>query len=245
MKIAMIQLQSAKGDIDANIQKHAAFIHDAAAHGAQLALFPELSLTNYEPALAATLAIDPDDKRLDIFQSLSDQYELIIGVGAPTRQAAGICISMLIFQPDRARLCYSKRYLHEDETPYFAPGTNFPTLSVNGLAVGLAICYELSIPEHAAAAAQAGADIYLASVAKHDRGIDAANERLAAIASHYGMPVLVVNNLGPADNFVGAGRSAAWETTGQMLTSLDGQREGILFFDMKTATTHCLAATAS
>ena len=231
MKIAMVQLQSAKGDYETNINKHHKFIEQAATQSVQVIIFPELSLTNYEPELAQSLAKDPADPIFDIFQTLSNQYQMVIGIGAPTRHGDGVCISMLLFQPGLARVCYSKRYLHQDEEPFFVSGSNFPTLAVNGVNLGLAICYELSIPEHAAAASTAGADIYIASVAKHERGVDGANERLAAIAREYQIPVLLGNNLGPADNFMGAGRSAAWDNRGNHIGSLDRVREGLLIFD--------------
>ena len=172
MKIAMVQLQSVKGDYNANIKKHRAFVDQAAAQGVQVIIFPELSITNYEPELAGQLAKDQTDPIFDIFQTLSDEHNMVIGVGAPTRHGDGVCISMIIFQPGLARECYSKHYLHEDEEPYFVSGQNFPTLALNGLNLGLAICYELSIPEHAEAASAAGADIYIASVAKDERGVD-------------------------------------------------------------------------
>lgn len=55
-----------------NIERHKRFVETAVTHHADLLLFPELSLTGYEPTLAQELAIPPTDPRLDKFQTLAD-----------------------------------------------------------------------------------------------------------------------------------------------------------------------------
>lgn len=228
MKIALAQIKSVPGDVEANLLKHLAFIERAAIEASSMIIFPELSLTGYEPTLARELAFGEDDPRLNIFQQLSDDYRMVIGVGAPTWQEAGVCISLLLFQPMAARQVYSKKYLHQDEEAYFVSGQNFTSLLVNGRKVALAICYELSILEHANEAMAQGAEIYLASVAKSASGVASAHQRLATIARENTIPVLMVNNVGPADDFVGAGNSAIWNKQGELTSQLD-QEEDLLF----------------
>lgn len=228
MRIALAQLQSIPGDVDANLHKHLAFIERAAKAQAAMLIFPELSLTGYEPALAKELAFAEDDARLNIFQQLSDDYELVIGVGAPTQQETGVCISLLLFQPWSERQVYSKKYLHPDEEPYFVSGDNFPYLIVKNRRIAFAICYELSVLEHAQAATVGGAEMYLASVAKSASGVENAHQRLAMIARENEIPVMMVNNVGPADDFTGAGRSANWNNKGEIVAQL-AQEEDLLF----------------
>jgi len=62
--IAAAQSASVSGDVPANLTHHLAFCAVAAAHGVQLLVFPELSLTGYEPAIARSNAIGADDSRL-------------------------------------------------------------------------------------------------------------------------------------------------------------------------------------
>ncbi|MDK1374070.1 MULTISPECIES: nitrilase-related carbon-nitrogen hydrolase [unclassified Sinorhizobium] len=47
LTVAAAQIESAPGDIAANINLHLAAIHDAKSRGADLVVFPELSLTDY------------------------------------------------------------------------------------------------------------------------------------------------------------------------------------------------------
>lgn len=228
MKIALAQIQSVPGNVEANLRKHLGFIKRAANEASSMIIFPELSLTGYEPTLARELAFGEDDPRLNIFQQLSDHYRMVIGVGVPTQQEAGVCISLLLFQPMAARQVYSKKYLHQDEEAYFVSGQNFASLLVNDRKVAFAICYELSIPEHTDEAMAQGAEIYLASVAKSASGVANAHQRLATIARENAIPVLMVNNVGPADDFVGAGNSATWNKQGELTAQLDQEED--LFF---------------
>ncbi|WP_323845565.1 carbon-nitrogen hydrolase family protein [Microbulbifer magnicolonia] len=230
----MAQTRPIKGDIAANIDSHCGIIDMAVAAGAQVIVFPELSLTGYEPALAEALAVNPDDRRLDVFQQLADREKVVICVGAPTRADAGVCIGLLVFQPESDRRVYSKQILHPDETPFFVSGESSIRALGAGPVAALAICYEISVPEHAQRAEAAGADIYIASVAKFVGGIGRAEARLAVIAGDYGMPVLMANAVGEADGNTCAGQSAVWNRQGQLIGQLDGVSEGILIFDTES-----------
>jgi len=84
MRICAAQTQPIKGDIQSNLANHKALIRQAVYDGAEMIMFPELSLTGYEPTLARDLAMDEADTRLDDFQALSDANGITIGVGAPT-----------------------------------------------------------------------------------------------------------------------------------------------------------------
>ena len=143
MKICVAQTRPVKGDIQRNIEDHKKLIDLAVSNGAGLVIFPELSLTGYEPKLAKELATHQDDGRFDDFQKISNTERITIGVGVPTKNNTGISISMVLFQPHEARQTYAKRYLHPDEEEFFISGQNFPVLRVNKTKIALAICYEL------------------------------------------------------------------------------------------------------
>lgn len=233
MKIAIAQLQSVRGDIAQNKEKHLRFVALAAEKQADFLVFPELSLTNYEPILAESLAVEGDDVSLDEFQKLSNLHLMTIGVGMPTRSAAGVHISLVLFRPYQTRLVYSKKYLHADEEPFFVSGENFTTIEVKDEAVALAICYELSVAEHAQCALQSGAKIYVASVAKTAAGMEKSAEILSKLAQEHSMTVLIANCVGFCEDFVGAGKSAVWSSEG-LLEQLDEVMEGVLVVDTKT-----------
>jgi predicted amidohydrolase len=232
MRIGVAQTRPFKGDILRNIEAHLRLIELAGKAQADTIVFPELSITGYEPELAAGLATTADDVRLDIFQTLCERYSMTIGVGIPTTNGDRVRISEVIFQPGQARQVYSKRYLHSDEEPYFVCGADAGYLDCGRIA--LAICYELSVPAHSEQAHGNGAEVYLVSVAKTKSGMERAAETLADIARRYSMTVLVSNCVGHCDNFDCGGGSAVWNREGVMLAQLNGVDEGVLVLDTDT-----------
>lgn len=234
MKLGLAQIRPKKGDITSNVARHKVFIEKAISLQASAIFFPELSLTGYEPKLAEKLACSPVDMGLNEFQEISERENITIGMGLPTKSESGILISMIIFQPRKTRSVYSKQELHADELPYFQEGTEQLILMVDGTTIAPAICYESLQPEHARKAYQLGADIYLASVAKSQKGIDKAMAHYPTIAKKYSMTVLMVNCVGYCDNFMSAGQSAAWTKQGKLAGYLDNKDDGLIIFDSES-----------
>jgi predicted amidohydrolase len=234
MKICVVQTRPIKGNIQSNIDHHKKLIDLAVSHGADTIIFPELSLTGYEPELAKALATDQDDSRFNDFQKISDTRQITIGVGMPTRSNAGILISMLIFQPQQPRQPYFKQYLHSDEYPYFINGPHQAPLMENKHKISLAICYELSVPEHSENAYKSGAAIYIASVAKSVNGVEKAIESLSEIAKKYSMTVLMSNCIGLCDGVECGGKTSIWNNKGLLVGQLNDTNEGILIIDTDT-----------
>ncbi len=60
LRIALAQINTRLGDLQANLDKHLSYIKDAKNQGADLLVFPELSLTGYAlQDLAPTVACKP------------------------------------------------------------------------------------------------------------------------------------------------------------------------------------------
>ena len=234
MKICVAQTRPVKGDIQSNIDNHKKLIDLAVSYGADKVIFPELSLTGYEPHLAKELATNQDDSRFDDFQQISNTSGITIGVGVPLKNKTGICISMVLFQPHKGRQVYSKKYIHSDEGEFFINGQNSTGLINDKTNIALAICYELSVPEHSENAFKSGAETYIASVAKSDIGIEKANKTLSGIANKYSMMVLMSNCVGPCDNFESGGKTSIWNNKGLLVGQLNDTNEGIIILDTDT-----------
>jgi predicted amidohydrolase len=234
MKICVAQIKSDKGDINSNIENHKEWIDVAVSEKADLIIFPELSLTAYEPELARELAMDQDDLRLDVFQQISDLNKIVIGVGLPTKSESGILISVVIFQPNLPRQTYSKQRLHSDEIPFFILGYEQIILTIKDKKIAPAICYESLQPEHSENANKLGVELYLVSVAKSQNGIEKAFTHFPKIAARYSMPVFMSNCIGYCDNFESVGQSSVWNENGKLVGQLDDKSEGILMYDTST-----------
>ena len=237
MKICIAQTKSLKGDVQRNIESHLRIIEQAIEHEADLIIFPELSITGYEPDLAKNLATSAEDVIFKPFQALSDENQITIGIGMPTNSEDGINISMLIFQPGKSRIVYSKQMLHTDELPFFVCGKHQTFLNIQGKKIALGICYETLQREHFINANQNGADIYIASVAKDQGGVKKAYEYFSSIAREFDTPILMSNCLGCCDNFLSVGQSAVWDKTGELIEKLDSKNQSILLYDTELGTT--------
>jgi len=237
MRICVAQVRPLKGDIDKNIAHHKKLIDLAVVNGADIIVFPELSLTSYEPKLSEEQATTQADQRLDVFQTISDTKHITIGVGLPTNSHSGIMISMVIFQPSQVRQTYSKQQLHADELPYFVNGQQQVILTIGSHKIAPAICYESLLPEYAEKAFTDGAQVYLASVAKSAGGVAKAFKHYPNMAKQYAMTVAMSNCVGPCDDFESVGQSAIWNNHGLLVAQLDDTHEGILILDTDTEET--------
>ena len=232
MKISVAQTRPIKGNIEANILNNRRLIDLAITEKVDVIIFPELSITGYEPELAATLATTQEDSRFDIFQEISDTANITIGIGVPTRNEIGISISTVVFQRNKPPQTYSKQHLHSSETPFFVNGNHQLLLAENTIA--LAICYELSIPEHSANAFQNGANVYIASTVNSYHSVDKDLNILANIAKNYSMTVLMANCIGQTGEYNCAGKSSILNNQGILLAQMDDKHEGILIFNSET-----------
>ncbi|MEB3209892.1 MAG: carbon-nitrogen hydrolase family protein [Leptolyngbyaceae bacterium] len=243
MKICAVQFRPVAGDILVNLAKHLEFVDRAITHGADVIFFPELSLTGYEPQLARSLATDPADSRLDVFQQRSDRHSVTIGVGLPltvnseeSRESkeSKVQIGMVWFTPNAPRRSYAKQHLHEDELPFFVAGSQQLVLEIAGHTLAPAICYESLQSTHADHAAKLGANVYLASVAKPAGGMAKAMQHYPAIAQKHKMYVILSDSVGPCDTFISVGQSAVWNPQGEALTQMDSESEGLVMLDTTT-----------
>lgn len=231
MIVAAAQIRSISGDLKGNLEKHLSFTKLAADRGVELLVFPELSLTNYEPTIAREFASGELEDSIARLHQFSRERQLAIAAGAPKKTARGIEIAMLWFWGDCERRSYSKQILHGDEKPYFVEGVDDFMLYRGGIRVVPAICYESIQPEHLLAAKIIGPAIYLVSVAKSAAGMEKAEVYYAEASRQHQLSIIVANNLGPADNFIGAGRSAVWNPRGEKLGQLSSDREQLLIYD--------------
>ncbi len=232
MKICVAQTKPIKGDILKNIENHKKLIEIAISNQVDIIVFPELSLTGYEPELANMLSVSElEDKRLNEFQSISDDKKIIIGVGMPTKSEKGICISMIIFQPNKIRQIYSKQYLHPGEEKYFVSGQNILPIEQKSKKIAFAICYETSIFEHSETAHKNGADFYIASVLNSINGVDKDIKRISEIAKRYCMISLMSNLTGKSGDYECAGKTSIWDKQGILVGQLNDKDEGVIIID--------------
>jgi predicted amidohydrolase len=232
--IAAAQSASIPGDVPRNAANHLRFATTAAEHGVQLLVFPELSLTGYELALAREKAIRPDAAVLDPLRQLAEKAQMTLVVGAPVwNDNGGLQIGAIAIRPAGPVLTYAKQFLHGDEASVFVPGAGIATLQIGStgvdeVKVALAICADTSHPEHPANAAGIGANVYAAGVLFYEEcyGPDVVN--LQGYAAQYRMAVLLANHSGTSGQWVSAGKSAIWSEDGNVVAASTDAAEALV-----------------
>jgi len=234
MRICAAQTKPIKGDFKQNIKSHLDLIDLASEENADLVIFPELSISGYEPTLAKELATTSEDKRFDVFQAKSDQNDMVIGIGLPVLNKGDLCIASIIFQPQKKRTTYLKKHLFHTEEAFFKSGESFTNLDIKDVNVGLAICYELSVPEHQKIAFDNGAEIYAASIVETVEGMDKAINKMSKTASNYSMTTLMSNCVGISGNYNCGGKSSIWNEKGELVEQLNSSDESVLIYDTQS-----------
>ncbi len=225
--LAAAQSVSIPGDLQANIDRHLAFMRQAAELGVEFLLFPELSLTGYERTLATGLAITPDAPVLAPLRELARELKLVTVVGMPIRLGAEgpVLIGALTFGADGSLQVYSKQHLHDGEEVAFAPGNGGEPLTMADERIALAVCADFSHASHPLRAAQSEANLYAASVLITANGYEPDTALLQGYAREHGMAVLMANHGGVTGGWQSAGRSALWAAGGQRVVVAEGEGE--------------------
>jgi predicted amidohydrolase len=212
----------------------------AAGEGAELVLFPELSLTGYELDLADRLAFAQDDARFAPLIELATRLRVTLIVGAPVRTEGRLCIGALILTPDGRVDVYAKHHLGAfatsdnpggavppPESTVFAAGDRNPLVRVGGGMAAIAVCADVGQAAHAKAAADRSARTYLASMFVIPKDLTKESDNLTTYARQHSMAVVFANFGGPSGGLPTAGRSAIWSEDGDLLVQLDDSGSGI------------------
>lgn len=224
------QSLSVAGDIAANVQRHLRFMEIAAEQGVGFLLFPELSLTGYEPAMARDLAFTEQDPRLEPLKELAQALKMVTVVGVPLLSGTQgeVRIAALIFGLDGEVSVYTKQHLHSGEEAVFEAGTGGAPVYLEEERVHLAVCADFSHATHAQKAATASATMYAASVLISGAGYANDSGLLRGYARTHRMPVLMANHSGVTGGWQSAGRSAFWADSGEPIAEIAGAGEGLL-----------------
>ncbi len=146
--IAVAQIDSAIGDIKKNISTHVNYIRRARDGGAQLVVFPELSLSGYSlKDVNWDVAIRPTDKKLlsAILKECKD-ISVLLGTAEETEEFA-ICNSAFFFEGGTVRSVHRKVYPPTygmfEELRYFSPGKTVRAFDSGVGRLGVLICEDL------------------------------------------------------------------------------------------------------
>jgi len=146
IKIALAQFNTKLGDVTANLEKHLQTIEQAQQQGADLLIFPELSLTGYALLdLAVEAAIRPheEDPVFNALLAASQNLDLVIGFVHEDRRHR-FYIASAYLAGGKIIHIHNKIYLPTygmfDEGRFFAPGNSVRAFNTRFGRVGMLIC---------------------------------------------------------------------------------------------------------
>ncbi len=238
LRLAVVQFDAVCGDVERNIASHIGLLEEAAAAGAALTIFPELSLTGYCAGLldqdVSALAIDPQGDRIADLRGACTRLNIMAVVGAPVMAGDGCHLAAIVI--DRAGgidRVYRKMYLDEEERRWFVRGGQPEQISLDGWKLGIGICYDSSFPEHARSYALAGADAYLLSGAfPKGRSDYRRTIYFPARSLENTMYLAFSNYVGEHGGLAYGGMSAIHGPDGQCLSDAGPADAGIATFDL-------------
>jgi NAD+ synthase (glutamine-hydrolysing) len=161
MRLALAQINPTVGDLAGNTRLIIDFLRRARDEGADLVVFPELSLCGYPPKdlllqegfIKATI-----DAARDIGENHTQGITAVVGLPTPadedslriTNEAGSpvrIANTLVVYRDGRYIEYYDKRLLPTydvfDEDRYFTPGSRAVVLDLEGIPTGLSICEDL------------------------------------------------------------------------------------------------------
>lgn len=222
LRIALAQINPTVGDLAGNATHILRASRTARDAGADLILFPEMSLTGYPPEdlLFEPLFLAKTDKTiLSLTKSLPQ--DLLVILGAPEGKVGRLYNSALALYGGRVRARYHKWFLPNygvfDEQRYFLEGEKPTVLDVNGIRIGLTICEDIWRPKGPAlAAAEQGASLILNLSASpyHAGKIKQRLEVLRKKARECGTAIAYCNMVGGQDELVYDGGSLVVDRRG-------------------------------
>lgn len=156
MQVAAVQMQCV-GDRDDDLDRAAGLVADAAASGAQLVVLPELFASLHRGSVMRERAEPFDGPTLAWARHLAIENRCTLIPGSfVERDGHGLFnTSCLIDAHGEVRATYRKIHLFDvdidgissHESTTFSAGDSVAVAEVDGISIGLTICYDLRFPE--------------------------------------------------------------------------------------------------
>ncbi|GAB24516.1 glutamine-dependent NAD(+) synthetase [Gordonia polyisoprenivorans NBRC 16320 = JCM 10675] len=171
-------------------RRHAGLIRRA---GADLIVFPELSLTGYHLD-ARDVAVDATE--LGVIADACHDSGCTALIGAPISENGQRYIAVLRIDSTTTSVVYRKCFPGADERPHFAAGPGPCAITVQGWSIGLGICRDTGVAAHVADTAALDIDLYACGVVHHRWELDEQRRRAARIAEACRSPVAMASAAG-------------------------------------------------
>ena len=152
-------------EIDANVAQIIRAMEECASQGAKVLVCPEAAVSGYSPAIGH--GREPQEWPLirDGLQSIAErarELSLWVAVGSEAWEAGHWWNRFYAYDPDGRQVAvYDKVHLTGDDTHYYKAGSSYPVFHIEGITIGLQICYDARFPEGYRALLHQGVEVIL------------------------------------------------------------------------------------
>ncbi|MEJ8633751.1 carbon-nitrogen hydrolase family protein [Streptomyces sp. NPDC006475] len=221
LRTALLQSSGRPGSVAENLKALDEAAARAADAGARLLVCPELFLTGYAIGDELPVLAEPSDgPGATAVAEIAVRHGIAVVYGYPERDGAAsgdradgpgrIFNSAQLIGPDGSRLAnYRKTHLFGCfEQQWFTPG-DLPVVQaeLDGITIGMLICYDVEFPENVRAHALAGTDLLLVPTAQMHPFQFVAESLVPVRAFESQMYIAYVNRTGPEGEFEFVGLS--------------------------------------
>ena len=243
LRIAACQIDTVVGDLAGNAARVLGELERAEAAGAQVAVFPELTVTGYPPEdlLLKPRFVADNVEALEKLAARTGRTAAVVGFveehDGRLYNAAAVCADGAVVGVYRKRLL--PNYAVFDEERYFEPGEGpMPVFDIAGVRCGVSVCEDAWAADGPLAAlGAAGAEVVLnLNASPYYAGrLREREEMLAARAAEAGCPIVYVNLVGGQDELVFDGGSTVVAPDGTVLARSPQFAEDLLVVDLGRA----------
>lgn len=240
IRVALAQLNMCAGDLKGNVDILLAAYDEAAAAGADVVVFGELSVTGYPPEDLLHKPAFVTESRAALEQVAAHCGETIAVVGFPEAHEGQLYNSAAVCAGGRVMGVYRKgvlpNYAVFDEERYFQPGHDpGPLFEIAGIPVGVSICEDIWVPGGPVPAqAQGGAWLGLnLNGSPYRRAKQSIREEVVAErVEEAGIPLVYVNQVGGQDELVFDGGSVVVYPGGTVAARAPQFEEALVVVDL-------------
>lgn len=223
LRILVAQLNLLVGDVDGNRdQVIAAAVAARDEQGADLVVFPELTLTGYPPEDLLLRPELTERTQAALLRIAAETRGIALILGYPKATLGGLFNVAGLVGDGRVLAEYAKQLLPNysvfDEKRYFQPGNGNGILAFRGVRIALTVCEDIWEEGPARRAAAAGAEL-LININASPYHLDKAAEREALVqfrAREQGIPIIYANLVGGQDELVFDGGSFVVDAAGDL-----------------------------
>jgi predicted amidohydrolase len=161
LTVAVVSSTSVFGDVSANLAHFEQLVGEAAAQGARLVCFPELSLVGYATHPDILKSAEPvPGPTSDRLAQIAERYNVFISAGMAERNGERHHITQILVGPEGYLGKYRKCFpVGVEQACGFAPGDAYPTWDIDGYRFGIVICADGRQEATILAMKTAGADV--------------------------------------------------------------------------------------